>query len=337
MVLKKISFVLILAVNVAWSSSGTQGKKLLVHLQNNLEVQKSKVSKLKASIRSIENEIGKKNSTYLMRLEQLKKLDNIKIEMNNELSFNNDLIDKEQERIRTIVAKLVGNSLTQDLEQTYEKAVLKNVIEQRAQKLSSYKSNNQNIQDELTKVNQKIEMIKGIEQDLYSAIINMENRKGGLARKYLVELDEKDNLEKQLSRHQLEVATRKMEIQKNNKKFELPIKNYLRYKLERKGMSFIYKGEQAVFASNAGTVIYTGKLASYGNVVMIDHGDNIRSVMLGRLKLKIKKGDYIKAGAIIANTFKTSKKDNLYFEIRKSNKAQKVLSFLNFSKDLVKI
>ena len=49
-----------------------KGKKLISNLEKNLSVQRNKVSKLKASIHTIENEIGKKNSSYLLRLEQLK-------------------------------------------------------------------------------------------------------------------------------------------------------------------------------------------------------------------------------------------------------------------------
>lgn len=339
MVLRAFVLLTILISNFSFAAK-VRGKKLISTLEKNLSVQKDKVSKLKASIHTIENEIGKKNSSYLRRLVQLKKLDGLKAEMKSELIYNSNLADDEVKRINIILAKLVGTALSENMEQVYERAVLKDLISVRLGKLNSYKNNNQNIQSELSKVQNKIEMVRGIEQDLFSFIQNMENRKGGLARQYLRELDQKDSLEKRLSKQKLELAAKRMARNrktKQQKSFSAPIKGYSKYRLEKKGISFFYKGTKPILASKSGTVVYSGKLAAYGQVLMVDHGDNIRSVLLGRFRTKVKKGENLKEGQTIAFTNNAKKDDNLYFEIRKKNKAQKVLSYLDFSKDLVKI
>jgi murein DD-endopeptidase MepM/ murein hydrolase activator NlpD len=331
----KFKYLLIFSVLITGTtclSASLKGKKLVKKLRNDLVVQKSKVTTLTASIRSIENEIGKKNSSYLRRLEQLQKLDVIKDEMNSELLHNQKIASLEQLRVNQILSKLVGTSLDENLQQVYEKTVLKAIISAQMQKLKSYKKNNLQIRTQLIKLNKKMENVHSFEKDLYSVIMNMESKKGLLAQKYLEEVGNREKIENYLSREQLELASKKMAKKGHTKDFLPPISNYLSYKMERKGLTFYYNKARPVAASKAGIVVYAGKLASYGDVLMIDHGKQLRTVVLGRLKIRVKKGQKVKRSQVIAYTENPRKKDGLYFEIRKKNKAQKVLSYLRFNK-----
>jgi septal ring factor EnvC (AmiA/AmiB activator) len=109
----------------------------------------------------------------------------------------------------------------------------------------------------------------------------------------------------------------------------LPLRNYLSYKGSSKGMTFKYKKVAPVHATERGKIVYSGELSSYGKVIMIDHGHDIRSVILGDLNIKATKGSVVKKGDILgyvnsdAGITKT-----LYYEVRKKNIAQNTVQLL---------
>jgi len=58
---------------------------------------------------------------------------------------------------------------------------------------------------------------------------------------------------------------------------------------------------------------------------MIEHGNQTRSIFLGQLKSKVKKGQSVAAGEILGYTLanrKSRELGKLYFEVRKKNIAQ---------------
>jgi septal ring factor EnvC (AmiA/AmiB activator) len=78
-----------------------------------------------------------------------------------------------------------------------------------------------------------------------------------------------------------------------------------------------------------GKIVFAGDLASYGQVVLIDHGNDLRTVLLGRMSIKVKKNDSVKSGDVLAYTINDSKEaQNLYFEVRKKNTAQNTILWL---------
>lgn len=84
-----------------------------------------------------------------------------------------------------------------------------------------------------------------------------------------------------------------------------------------KGVLFNYLENAPVKAIANGKTMYSGDLPGFGKVIIIDHGNNYMSIYGGVLA-KVKVGDHVDAGQIIANT---GNKENqpmggLYFELR---------------------
>ena len=76
-------------------------------------------------------------------------------------------------------------------------------------------------------------------------------------------------------------------------------------------------------------MVFAGDLASYGQVVLIDHGKDLRTVLLGKMNIKVKKNDTVSHGDVLAYTINDSKDpQNLYFEVRKKNTAQNTILWL---------
>ncbi len=111
-----------------------------------------------------------------------------------------------------------------------------------------------------------------------------------------------------------------------------PLESFVNYKSGDKGVTFKYESRAPIKASAGGKVVYAGELASYGKVVMIDHGQEIRSVILGDIQIKASKGDQVKQGQILGYTLaEPGLKKSLYYEVRKKNVAQNTIALLEKS------
>ena len=87
-------------------------------------------------------------------------------------------------------------------------------------------------------------------------------------------------------------------------------------------------------STESGKVIYSGRtLPSYGNMVIIDHGNGVHSVYAHANKLFVKKGDRVLKGEVIGKVGSTGKSTgpHLHFEIRKNKKPVDPEPLLSFN------
>lgn len=98
----------------------------------------------------------------------------------------------------------------------------------------------------------------------------------------------------------------------------------------RKGIDIASRLGSDVYASNNGTVVYSGDgLRGYGELIIIKHGNNLLSAYAHNSKRLVKEGQSVKQGAVIAKTGKgTDGKPLLHFEIRKNGQPVNPLSYL---------
>ena len=78
-----------------------------------------------------------------------------------------------------------------------------------------------------------------------------------------------------------------------------------------------YRGTD-IYASKAGKVLIAQYHASYGNYVLLDHGDGYQTLYSHASKLYVKAGDYVEQGQVIAaiGSTGTSTGNHLHFEVR---------------------
>ena len=83
-------------------------------------------------------------------------------------------------------------------------------------------------------------------------------------------------------------------------------------------------------ASKSGTVVIAQYHNSYGNYVVIDHGDGISTVYAHASKLLVSKGDTVKQGDVIAKVGTTGNSTgyHLHFEFRKNGKYTDPFEFI---------
>ena len=102
------------------------------------------------------------------------------------------------------------------------------------------------------------------------------------------------------------------------------------YSQTNKGINISGKEGQNVFAAASGQVVYAGNgLRAYGNLTIIKHNATYLSAYAHNKDLRVKEGDYIKQGQVIAHLGHTgTTKPMLHFEIRKKGKPVDPLHYL---------
>ena len=115
-------------------------------------------------------------------------------------------------------------------------------------------------------------------------------------------------------------------------KMQSPLSSFLSFKKDkkRKGVVYRFKEETPFYSGHHGHIQYLGPLANYGNLIIINHGHNIRSVLLGDIDPKVKKGQRVTQGEIIGHTKASEERHGqLYFEVRVKNLAHNTLNWID--------
>jgi len=97
-----------------------------------------------------------------------------------------------------------------------------------------------------------------------------------------------------------------------------------------RGVNIAGKLDQAIVATGAGKVVYTGSsMKGYGKLIIIKHNDNELSAYAFNNQVLVKEGDYVKARQRIATMGKNdSGQVLLHFEIRRNGKPVNPMLYL---------
>lgn len=98
----------------------------------------------------------------------------------------------------------------------------------------------------------------------------------------------------------------------------------------RKGIDVSVKLGSSVYASNNGTVVYSGDgLRGYGELIIVKHSNNLLSAYAHNSSRLVKEGAVVTQGQVIAKSGKgTDGRPLLHFEIRKNGQPVNPLTYL---------
>lgn len=322
----------ILALTVSLSLSAAVKKP-----QDELAQYRSQVMELGARLSTLEKEIGSKNNLYLSSMEQISRFEgDIKI-YRGKLNDIQKQVKSAQLENKKILQSYLAES-EQDSTEAWQRKVHLELLKQASLKLQQKESELSSYQARITDFDEKLQELRANEEELAQVIQELETRKKVAMELYLAKVEDKKKVEGKVeqSKLQTKLAAVKAEfrqapvIQLKPERFFLkPVDDFLTYTASPKGITFKYQAIQPVKATGQGKVVYAGDLASYGQVVLIDHGNDLRSVLLGRMNIKVKKDDNVLEGDVLGYTMNDAREaQNLYFEVRKKNTAQNTILWL---------
>lgn len=289
------------------------------------------IMQLGARLNALEKTLGQHNDRYISAVEKIRLLETDVTTYQQRLaSVRADAIKREQEMaaiLRSHALSMVEDEVVPDA------AYHALTIENRA-KAQAALQEAQALEKIVGEFQERLAVLRRDEQELLKLSADLDTKKKQMTEIYLAKLDERQRLETDLQRQK--ITTRIKTVRKEESlglnipaalKFGAPLESWAEVVPSEKGVTFKFAKLQPIHAPRAGRVIYNGELASYGKVLMIDHGDDIRTVMLGRFTSGLEKNAQVKAGDSLGHT--DSSADSLYFEVRKKNVAQKTIHWMD--------
>lgn len=299
---------------------------------------RSEVMEIGAKVSSLEKEIGSKNNLYISSLEQIKQFESdIKL-YRDELEKKKDEINKSQLENRQILSSYLLES-ENEANEDWQRKVHLELLKRAQDKLKKKETELADFEIKVVEFQDKLSVLRKNEEELSQMIKELEARKNLTMETYLAKVEKKKFFESKVQAIQLNKKISKVKrmmsknptvLSKPDRKFSGPVDDFLGLTPSAKGVTFKYQALQPVKAVGKGRVIFAGDLAAYGQVILIDHGQELRTVLLGKMTLKVKKNDHVKSGDVVGYTLNETKEaQNLYFEVRKKNTAQNTILWLD--------
>ncbi len=298
---------------------------------------RNQVMEMGARLSSLEKEIGAKNNLYLSSIEQIKQFEaDIKLYKDHLKEIQKQVKLSQEENTKILKSYLLESE--SESTELWQRKVHLELLKQAQVKLKDRETQLANFESKVNEFDQKLSSLKQDEEELAKVIDELETRKRIAMEKYLEQVEKKKKVEKIVSTQK--VKTRLAEVKKTfgqgpvvqkrpDRVFPNPLDDFMTYTASPKGVTFKYSSIQPVKAVGPGKVVFAGDLSNYGQVVLIDHGNDLRTVLLGKMNVRVKKNDVVKNGDILAYTQNNSKEaQNLYFEVRKKNTAQNTILWL---------
>jgi septal ring factor EnvC (AmiA/AmiB activator) len=329
--LKKLLFSLFLLSSVAFAAVPKAP-----NLRQTLNHQKKELKIITKEIYSLEKSLGNGNKKYLRTLKEKESIEDSIFALQRKLKDNeqqgNDRKAKLEKSIKNLlVIKFKKNQKPGEL--LYLRLLRKN-LKKEAVVLEKFLKDNARVRTSLTALQSKLSSVREVEMDLLNLMKDMEETKREKSLRYVEVKKLKDELQGKLKLNKAKKHVRSLVKTKTSKmikeRFLAPLAKISDMEYQKKGVTYKFDVRQNVKSSRAGKVIHTGSLSTYGNVVMVDHGNEVKSIFLGQFLPTVKKGQKLKAGASIGKTFDVAKNEGkLYFEVRKKNKAQNTILLLD--------
>lgn len=290
------------------------------------------ISVLKATMNTLDQKIALQNSTYIEKIEKLKKAEETINKIQHEVLQNKEEIKAAfiglQKKIQ-YHALAIDSENDIELEDIVKRRMILGNLGDDATELKNLLDQNKVYEDQLASLKKDAQDLTDGQNILYGLLQDLESKKTKVASNYYENLQNKQKVEAEFFKTKVETSMAKDLKNLDLVQFLKPLDNYSRYDTSNGGVNFYVKGTQDIHALGDGRVVFVGDLASYGNVIMLDHGQDIRSVILGNFTSQVHKGDEVTKGQNIAVLSSAAEKENkIYVEIRKREVAQNATDYL---------
>ncbi|MDH5580842.1 MAG: M23 family metallopeptidase [Bdellovibrionales bacterium] len=299
----------------------------LVKIEKKISNMNTDLSSLRKKMNDFEDSLNKKNNSLIKSLKRKKNIEHLIERISYQIKTLKYEIDKNGKIKKNLLKKLVVENLSNS--NNPGKILSNKIIIETVNKeinLLKLKSNQlTTLVSDLDKFEKEYLALSRNERALSDALRYLESQKQSLARDFLLKRNEKEVLESKYNKLKTQFVVGASPKKVKNE-YSIPLEKYVKMDYKNKGITFFFREEGPVLSPKAGNISYSGRLSTYGNVVIVDHGQEMRSVILGSFIPKIKKGSNVKKGQLIGYS-KSSGEDlgKVYFEVRQKDKVQNTI------------
>ncbi len=330
--MKNLISILILCLFQSGQVSVAATKQVSVsEMEKKVRLVQKQADQLAVEISKLEKNLGAKHGQYLETIKAKQEAE-VRLLAAQE-TLENEKMDAQSraKKLREILNRLTLQGLDQDQNAAAlaAKKILTEQVQGQLRDLNALLLLTQKRQDELTALKKRLSQYEHTESSLAELVKTMEETKKEKAEAYLLTMEEKSKEEEKLSRLRLQRRKTAKKVFGIETRFSSPLEEFLGVEYDKKGITYKFTGRRPVLAADNGEVVYAGRLSTYGNVVLIDHGNETRSVVLGQFEPKLTKGHKVQRGDVLGYTERVTNQGKIYFEVRKSDKVMETVGLMD--------
>jgi murein DD-endopeptidase MepM/ murein hydrolase activator NlpD len=335
---KKICFLLLFIFTLP----AFGGVRSIKSLRDRISNQSNQINKLAAQIQDMDSKISSNNETYVNKMKDLEGIEFTVAKLKKDLNSSAVFISNEyQYTKKAFNLYLLESSDSESEDGILSKRIYLDLLRKKMSELKTAQKDSKKFLTLIQSYEQNISETKREEESVYKLIVDLEKNKKAMSQEYVSLMERKNLNETKLdSLISKRKAVKKVYKVKNKKsllktlfKLNLPLDTYVGASKSKEGITFKFSETTPIKAPRAGKIVYAGQLSNYGNVLIIDHGQDVRSVLLGDIVSKVKKGDSVQNDQIIGYTVADlGNVKALYFEVRKKNIVQNTVNWISKSK-----
>lgn len=333
-----LSFMLVTDTVLAAVKLPAKGKEELRSIESQMKNHGKLIRDLQLKIQKYENVLTTNNKKYLQVLEQRKHIEGSIDHLRNQIDQQQITLKQRMDRANTVMNGVILSAIDDqhDSSNLISNRMLGAALKKRLIELKLAMSESEGQQRQLELLQKNYQELLRNEQELSGLLTQLEADKKIVVTNYdTVSKQEeifKSNYHKLKAREYREAV--KPVVASNEKQamsFSPPLADFSDMNFaKKKGVSFYFRTMQSVLAPQDGRVVFKGTVGSFGQVIFIDHGNNLRSVILGHFDPKVEKDISVRRGDVLGYTQPLGTKiGEIYYEVREKNIALNTVTLLD--------
>ncbi len=322
-----------LIITISMTSIALGNIKTSTEIAESYKSSLKKYKSIQKQLKSLESSLESRNNEYLEnikesenRITQIKKVNEVLTPLKTELQ-------KSQNQLKRVVQRILINQADNNLspEISLENKILLLSARKKLEEKQSLSLKINKLQKKFSHLEEEFQSLRKNQFTVLDILKELESKKVSLSTQFIEVRKKKNSYLSQIEKIKLKKQKeRRKSSGKTVFKLRSPLDQFSKSSFDKKGITFEVQENTPVYSSGDGVVSYVGRLANYGKIVMIDHGNQIRSVYLGHFSPKVRKGKKLSKGEVLGYTqLIRNQKTNLYFEVRKKDIAQKTIDWID--------
>lgn len=346
------------AVEIPSARAESDEKINVFEMKRKFQDQTKDIQRLTKEVNNVEVTLGINNKKYIKLAEDRAKIEESLASARRNADFDSETLKKSYAQTKSLLMGVLLNKL-ENTERSSDMLARKIMIEglqKRLVDLDGMMKSNKDLQENVDSLYAKLQESMDTEKELLSVMGELEERKRNLRESLTSQAKSSEDARLRLDEEKNKLAMNQKAVQREKAReklapvqiteeikipsqplsddlFRAPIASFQNIEYQKKGVTYNFHGKNDLRAPKGGKVVYTGTLANYGNVLMIDHGNDTRTVLLGQFDYAVKNGDAVKEFQVVGHTNPRSNnglgEGRIYFEVRKNNLAQNTYLLLD--------
>jgi|GEM_PF-6880571 len=306
----------------------------LMELELSLKKTDRQLKVVNQKISDTQLDLSQKNEKYVYLLSFQQKMTKELTRLEREIFMLEEALDVLKKSLQVGLLNLTRlQSHGEGVSNLIEKNIENSKLKERTRKYGVLKEKLSLLQKNYINSKSDLIEIKNETAAVHKILLELEAKKGGFIEEYYENVAKKkvSEIEKDIRLENIKERVEHLDVEKVSD-FSMPLNHVVDKNVNSEGAELFYESIEPVFASASGKIIYLNELSSYGKVLIIDHGNNLKTVLLGQVDYSVRQGDLVTRKEVIGRAkCEKGKICKLYLELRKAEENLSLSKYFNLT------